>query len=143
MLTSLILGSLMIVANMGIQVLVLLVMLRALMRRFAAIDGPLTLTQDTRILSGVLLILFVGHFIQCGTWALLFLFLGEFSEMRTALYHSIVNFASLGYGDIVMSEQWRMLGALEALNGVLMLGLSSGTLLALMTNLFARHSNET
>ena len=68
--------------------------------------------------------------------------MGEFTEMRTALYHSIVNFASLGYGDIVMSEQWRMLGALEALNGVLMLGLSSGTLLALMTNLFSRHSNH-
>ena len=57
----------------------------------------------------------------------------------TAFYHSAVNFASLGYGDIVMSEKWRLLGALEASNGVLMFGLSAGTLLAVMTNLFARH----
>ena len=142
MLTSLLFGSLMIVANMGVQVFVILLLIRALMRRFGGSTEPLTLAQDTRVLSEVLLVLFIGHFVQCATWAVLFLFLGEFTEMRTALYHSIVNFASLGYGDIVMSEQWRMLGALEALNGVLMLGLSSGTLLALMTNLFSRHSNH-
>ncbi|RLA16550.1 MAG: two pore domain potassium channel family protein, partial [Gammaproteobacteria bacterium] len=40
-----------------------------------------------------------------------------------------VNFGSLGYGDIVMSEQHRLLGALEAINGVLMIGLSTAVLM--------------
>jgi len=49
-----------------------------------------------------------------------------------------VNFTSLGYGDIVMSEKWRLLGALEAGNGVLMFGLSASTILSIMNALFAR-----
>jgi len=49
------------------------------------------------------------------------------------------NFAALGYGDIVMSERWRLLGALEATNGVLMLGLSSGGVLSVMNGVLSQH----
>jgi len=73
-------------------------------------------------------------------WAMLFMYLGEFNDFLTAFYHSTVNFASLGYGDIVMSERWRLLGALEASNGVLMFGLSAGTLLAVMSHIFVNYS---
>jgi hypothetical protein len=48
--------------------------------------------------------------------------------MTTAIYHSGVNFAGLGYGDIVMSESRRMLGPLEAANGVLMFGVSTAVM---------------
>jgi hypothetical protein len=66
--------------------------------------------------------------------------LNEFDSFLTSFSHSAVNFASLGYGDIVMSEKWRLLGALEASAGVLMFGLSAGTMLSVMTRLFARHN---
>ena len=84
--------------------------------------------------------LFAGHLVQVSIWAMLFMYVGEFGDFMTAFYHSTVNFASLGYGDIVMSEEWRLLGALEASNGVLMFGLSAGTMLSVMTKLFARHT---
>ena len=48
----------------------------------------------------------------------------------TALYFSAVNFATLGYGDIVMSERWRLLGPLEAANGILMFGVSTAVMTA-------------
>ena len=70
------------------------------------------------------------------------MYLNEFNDFLTAFYHSAVNFASLGYGDIVMSEKWRLLGALEASNGVLMFGLSAGTMIPIMSNLFARHRED-
>ena len=70
--------------------------------------------------------------------ALLFLVFAEFQDFATAFYHSTVNFATLGYGDIVMSERWRLLGALQAASGVLMFGLSTGTLFAVMNQLFQR-----
>jgi hypothetical protein len=54
-----------------------------------------------------------------------------------AFYHSTVNFATLGYGDIVMSEQARLLGALEAVNGVMMFGLTTGVLVTVL-NAIAR-----
>jgi hypothetical protein len=65
--------------------------------------------------------------------------LGEFPDFDTAFYHSAVNFASLGYGDIVMSERWRLLGALEATNGVLMLSLSAGAILSVMNDVLSRN----
>ena len=84
------------------------------------------------ILNGVMLLLMFGNLGQVALWAVLFQFLGEFDQYRTAFYHSLVNFATLGYGDIVMSEQRRLLGALQALNGVLMVGISTA---AFMTTL--------
>jgi hypothetical protein len=90
----------------------------------------------------VLAMLFAGHVLQFATWAFLFLALREFADFQTAFYHSVVNFTSLGYGDIVMSPRWRLLGALEAANGILMFGLTTGGLMALMSRLFARHSRK-
>jgi voltage-gated potassium channel Kch len=72
--------------------------------------------------------LLVGILGQISLWTLLFLFLNEFEQYAVAFYHSTVNFGSLGYGDIVMSEQHRLLGALEAINGVLMIGISTAAL---------------
>jgi len=74
-------------------------------------------------LSGVMLIVFVGHLLQVGLWAGLFMWLGEFESYATAFYHSSVNFAALGYGDIVMSDKWKLLGAMEATGGILMFGI--------------------
>ena len=95
--------------------------------------------MDTFIISTVLVVLFAGHLGQIAIWAGLFMYLGEFTDFFTAFYHSTVNFTSLGYGDIVMSEKWRLLGGLEASNGILLFGLSAGTMLAVMNNLFTRH----
>ena len=96
------------------------------------------LAVQTRSLSIVVLVLFLGHVMQFAVWAALFTYLGEFEHFATAFYHSAVNFTSLGYGDIVMSERWRLLGALEAANGVLMFGLSAGAILSVM-NWILRH----
>lgn len=82
------------------------------------------------VINGVMLILVIGNVTQVAIWALLFLFLGEFDVFRDAVYHSAVNFTTLGYGDIVMSQRYRLLGPLEAMNGVLMIGVSSATLMA-------------
>lgn len=143
MLINLILGCATVFVSMGLQVIAVVLMVRYLIR---LMNDPkrekITLGFDTRVISMVLLILFVGHLFQIAVWALLFMYLGEFSDFMTAFYHSAVNFASLGYGDIVMSEKWRLLGALEASNGVLMFGLSAGTLLAIMTNVFKQYRNS-
>jgi hypothetical protein len=88
------------------------------------------LLRNTWLLSTVMLLMLLGNFVQMAIWAALFVFLGEFDKFETALYFSGVNFATLGYGDIVMTEQWRLLGPLEAANGILMFGVSTATLTA-------------
>ena len=81
------------------------------------------------------LALMVGNLAQIILWGGLFLWLGEFNEIYDAIYHSAVNFSSLGYGDIVMTRERRLLGPLEAINGVLMLGMSAATLMAIVQHM--------
>ena len=76
-----------------------------------------------------------GTLVQIMLWGLLFLYLGEFEQGYDAVYHSAVNFSSLGYGDIVMTRERRLLGPLEAVNGVLMLGMSAATLMAIVQHM--------
>jgi hypothetical protein len=85
---------------------------------------------DILVLSTVMLLALLGNFVQMVIWAILFRLIGEFDDFGTALYHSAVNFATLGYGDIVMSERWRLLGPLEAANGILMFGVSTSVMTA-------------
>ena len=77
----------------------------------------------------------LGTFVQVFIWGGLFVVLGEFSELYEAVYHSAVNFASLGYGDIVMSKNRKLLGPVEAINGVLMLGMSAAALTVILQQL--------
>jgi hypothetical protein len=93
------------------------------------VNSP-SLLSSLIVVNGVMLLLVVGNLVQIAIWAMLFSWVGEFQQFSEAFYHSAVNFATLGYGDIVMSEQYRLLGPLESVNGVLMIGVSTAALMA-------------
>jgi hypothetical protein len=61
-----------------------------------------------------------------------FVICGEFRDLGTAFYHSAVNYTSLGYGDVLMSASWRLLGPLETANGTLLFGISTAMIFAVM-----------
>jgi hypothetical protein len=56
---------------------------------------------------------------------------GEFHDFSTAYYHSAVNYTTLGYDDLILSPKWRLLGPLEAANGILMFGVSTAMIFTL------------
>jgi hypothetical protein len=93
-------------------------------------DGGLV--AQVRPLLVVMLAMMLGNLVQILIWGALFICLGEFSEWYEAVYHSAVNFTSLGYGDVVMSDRWKLMGPLEAANGVLMFGMTSAALMAIL-----------
>ncbi len=101
--------------------------------------GPMSpgggLFAQVRPLLIVMIVMMLGNFIQIVIWGVLFIWLGEFSELYEAVYHSAVNFTSLGYGDVVMSARWKLMGPLEAANGVLMFGMTSAALMAILQHL--------
>ena len=68
-------------------------------------------------------------------WAVLLMLCGEFQEFGTAYYHSAVNYTTLGYGDLLMTPSWRLLGPLEAANGALMFGVSTAMIFAVIQRL--------
>jgi len=95
--------------------------------------------DGTRVHLGPLLvavlIMMLGNFAQIALWGSLFYWLGEFGQYYEAVFHSAVNFTSLGYGDVIMSKRWKLLGPLEALDGILMLGLTGAALMAILQQL--------
>jgi voltage-gated potassium channel Kch len=138
MFANLVMGTLLMVINLGIQVLAVSFLISYFSKRINAGETAPSIIDEAKALSVVMAVLMLGHFFMFATWAILLTTLGEFGDFATAFYHSTVNFTSLGYGDIVMSEQHRLLGALEAANGVLMFGLSAGAILSVMNGMFSR-----
>jgi voltage-gated potassium channel Kch len=113
---------------LALEALLLTLAFRYYQDHDSEISNP-SLWATLRIISGVMLILVLGNIAQVGIWAVLFQWLGEFPDFQAAFYHSAVNFATLGYGDIVMSDEHKLLGPLEAINGVLMIGVSTAMLM--------------
>jgi len=83
-------------------------------------------------------LMLLAHLVNIALWAALFWLCGEFPGLEAAYYHSAVNYSSLGYGDIVMSMRWRLLGPLEAIDGIVMFGISTALVFALMMRLIER-----
>jgi len=129
MLNALLVGLPTMMLCLLVQSLLLVAALRFYAARGSLIDSP-SFCESLIVVNGVMLILVIGNLGQVTIWAMLFHALGEFESLQDSLYHSAVNFATLGYGDIVMSEERRFLGPLEAINGGLMIGMSTATLMA-------------
>lgn len=120
-----------------LQSVLIVVALRYYTRHDVMGNNP-TAWSTLRVLNAVMTLLVVGNLAQLFIWAFVFCLLGEFDALDVAVYHSAVNFASLGYGDIVMSERFRLLGPLEAVNGVLMIGVSTAALMTTLQDAYNR-----
>ena len=77
----------------------------------------------------------MAHLIEIALWAVLFVICGEFKDFAGAYYFSAVNYSTLGYGDVIMSASWKLLGPLEAANGALMFGVSTAMIFAVIQRL--------
>ena len=90
---------------------------------------------DFTIVVLVMSFTFVAHMIEVAVWALLFMMCREFQDFAAAYYHSAVNYSTLGYGDVIMSPSWKLLGPLEAADGSLMFGVSTAMVFAVILRL--------
>jgi len=97
---------------------------------------------DLPIVVLIISLALLAHLAEVGLWAVVFMMCGEFHELGTAYYHSAVNYTTLGYGDVVMSPSWRLLGPLEAANGGLMFGVSTAMIFTVTQRLIqARYTD--
>jgi len=92
-------------------------------------------SADFTIVSLTMFFALVAHLIEIGVWAVLFILCREFSGFGTAYYHSAVNFTTLGYGDLIMTSSWKLLGPMEAADGMLMFGVSTAIIFAVIQRL--------
>jgi hypothetical protein len=93
--------------------------------------------RNVAVMMIVTLILAAAHLAQIALWGLALLLCGQISSFETAFYVSAQNYTTLCYGDVLLPEQWRLLGPVEAMNGLLFFGLSTAVLFAVMSHLIA------
>lgn len=132
MIHQLIIGSLVIVLTVAVQAECfsllssrfdsIVRLLRRYLRRFA---------NTGAVIVGVLVILFV-HTVNVWIWAIVFIVVGAFDAMEPALYFSIVSFTTVGFGDVILNPDWRLLSGLTAANGFLTFGWSTAYMVELV-----------
>jgi len=76
------------------------------------------------------------HMIEITAWALTYALTDAIPGLQSALYFSAVTYTTTGYGDIVLPEDWRLVGAIEALTGILMCGWSTGFFFAIVSRMY-------
>ena len=88
--------------------------------------GPAKGHMDKGVLVSLLTLwMFLAIVIEAWIWALLYLYnplITKLPDIETAFYFSMVTFTTLGYGDVVLSGQWRSLASIQAANGVIIFG---------------------
>ncbi|HKD65375.1 MAG TPA: potassium channel family protein [Candidatus Binataceae bacterium] len=105
-----------------------LLIFRALRRGVAGVS----FRTDVLVIALAALIMLTAHLVEVMLWAAVLMLCGEFRNFGLACYHSATNYSTLGYGDIVMSARWRLMGPLEALDGILLVGISTASLFAVI-----------
>jgi Ion channel len=80
------------------------------------------------------------HLIEITAWALLYVRKSAMADLQSALYFSAVTYTTTGYGDLVLPQEWRLVGAIEALTGILMCGWSTAFFIAVVSRMFSGES---
>jgi len=76
------------------------------------------------------------HLLEITVWAAFFVAKRAMPDFASALYFSAVTYTTTGYGDLVLPKEWRLVGAVEALTGILMCGWSTGFFFAVVGRIF-------
>ena len=113
----------------GITVLIHFAGLSALLslvqKHHATRDRVRTFVESGAVMAGAALGLFALHGIEIWSYALLYWSMDLFPTFEQALYFSTSTYSTIGYGDVVLPVGSRLLGAIEGVNGVILLGWST------------------
>jgi len=125
------------VINIAIHALVMTIVVRV-----AQVRGARSKSHSSLLLMAVMiptvLVLMVTHALEVTVWALAYSILNVAPEGADLVYFAFVNYATLGYGDIVPVARWRLLGPITAMNGVLLFGWSTAVIFEVLRRTLAR-----
>jgi hypothetical protein len=102
---------------------------RALTR---SMDRRRLITLFGLVMGAAILLITALHAIEGGAWAAAYLFLGAVPDAKSAMLYSLNAMTTYGHESLSLEPQWQMMGALEALNGMLLFGLTTAFLFAMI-----------
>jgi hypothetical protein len=113
--------------------------LRRLRRRPDPAPGFWRMTWLFIAVAGWMILL---HLVEICAWAGLYVWQGAIPDLTSAFYFSAVTYTTTGYGDLVLPSEWRLLGGVEALTGILMCGWSTGFFFAIVARLYQQKPDK-
>ncbi len=136
---SLVLFAVTIAIHAGGVVLIARLLVRWRKKHPRASDGFFdTVPESIGIIVIVALMLGVLHAMECTIWALVYVHIGAFPSIADATLYSVDSMTTRGSTGLEMEKQWRMMGATEAGNGMLLFGISTAFLFAVMAGLWKK-----
>lgn len=109
--------------------------LRYLLAHDTLADGRIRPAKVLSVFISTAIVLISLHIIEIFIWAFAYIMVlpdGELQSLESAFYFSAVTFTTLGYGDITLSSDWRILSGLQAINGILLIGWTTAFLFAVL-----------
>ncbi len=128
MIANLLISGVMVGATVTIHfagLLILMWLLRARGHNFRAHES---VVGQIAAIVFVVLGLVAIHTVEIWSYAILYYGLGALQHFEEALYFSTTSFTTIGYGDVVLDRKWRILGAIEGANGLILFGWSTAFL---------------
>ena len=86
--------------------------------------------------SGTVLFMFFVSLLEVFIWAAAYMALGAIKNIEQAIYFSMVTYTTLGYGDVLLDEHWRLLASFEAANGIMMFGWTTAIIMAVVRRVY-------
>ncbi len=139
---QILLGTGMIALTVIVHAVGLIGLIRLLRSRVAPKQGPQSLVRMVGVLVVTVLAIFLVHTVEIWLWATLYIALDAFEAIERALYFSTVTFTTLGYGDITLPPRWQLLSAFEAANGIILFGVSTAFVFAIIQRLYQSYTAE-
>ena len=109
--------------------------LRVLIHRQEGASEQFRPKKTISVLISTAIVLITLHLIEIFVWALAYLFVisdSNIQDLESAFYFSTITFTTLGYGDITLSSDWRVLSGLEAIDGILVIGWTTAFLFSVL-----------
>jgi hypothetical protein len=131
-------GSALIAVTVLIHAIGTTAWVRHLGRKYAS-DLPWSGQRSMRVLVNTALVVFLLHTLEIVIWAAAYLALVPSSELASfeeAVYFSFVTFTTLGYGDISLTEGYRLLSGIEALNGIILVGWTTAMIFSVVQHIW-------
>jgi len=100
-------------------------------------EREFSISRYSVLLTSVFAVIVFLHLLETLVWAAFYDLWSLFGDFETSWYFSLGSYTTIGYGDVVLPARWRMLGGLEGITGVLLCGLSTAFLFAVVNEMFA------
>lgn len=142
MFLQMLVGSGLIATTLLLEAIFVAAAIAGLSRLGPALNGKYRRSKQVAAIIATTMWLLLALSAAVWIWAAAFIVLGQFSDVETAVYFAVVSFTTLGYGDVVIGEEWRLLSGFIATNGLMLFALTTAFMIEVVRRIFKEEGSR-